>query len=297
MLQGDFSNALKSLYRCREYNSTPEQVIEMCMMIIKIHCLTGTASRAQSYLSKAENSITPNQPQIAAQLKAASALISLGNENYITAAHKFIDVPFLIENSFAEVIVPESISLCGVYCALASFSRMELKTHVLSNRVFKQFLETTPGLNRLVSTFYHCQYSEFLVLLEEWNRKAVLSIYLGSHVTTLSTKIRNRALIQYFNPYLSLSISKMADTFNTNVQELEIELAKLIMDGKINGRIDSHNKILYSTKEDKRTTSFKKAIQIGEEHQQDITSFILRTNLLKHNFVVENPGGFSSLAS
>ena len=36
---------------------------------------------------------------------------------------------------------------------------------------------------------------------------------------------------------------KMAEAFNTTVPALEDELMQLILDGQINARIDSHNKV------------------------------------------------------
>ena len=44
---------------------------------------------------------------------------------------------------------------------------------------------------------------------------------------------RNRGLVQYFSPYLSADLFKMAESFNTNVANLEDELMKLILDGSI----------------------------------------------------------------
>ena len=38
-------------------------------------------------------------------------------------------------------------------------------------------------------------------------------------------------------------MSKMADAFNTTVLALEDELMQLILEGQINARIDSHNKV------------------------------------------------------
>ena len=50
-------------------------------------------------------------------------------------------------------------------------------------------------------------------------------------------------LFQYFSPYLSADMSKMAIAFNTTVLRLEDELMQLILDGQINARIDSHSKV------------------------------------------------------
>jgi len=45
---------------------------------------------------------------------------------------------------------------------------------------------------------------------------------------------------------------------------------------------------LYAAHTDKRSTTFQQALKMGEEHQQDVASFILRANLLKNNFIVEH---------
>ena len=49
---------------------------------------------------------------------------------------------------------------------------------------------------------------------------------------------------QYFSPYLSADMNRMASAFNTTVMALEDELMQLILDGQINARIDSHNKVI-----------------------------------------------------
>ena len=54
---------------------------------------------------------------------------------------------------------------------------------------------------------------------------------------------RNRSLVQYFNPYMSADLKLMASSFNTTVTDLENELMTLILEGQIQARIDSHNKV------------------------------------------------------
>lgn len=49
--------------------------------------------------------------------------------------------------------------------------------------------------------------------------------------------------VQYFSPYVSADMNKMAQAFNTTVAALEDELTQLILEGLINARIDSHSKV------------------------------------------------------
>ena len=46
------------------------------------------------------------------------------------------------------------------------------------------------------------------------------------------------------SPYLSADLRLMASSFNTTVNQLEDELMALILDGQIQARIDSHNKVM-----------------------------------------------------
>lgn len=49
--------------------------------------------------------------------------------------------------------------------------------------------------------------------------------------------------LQYFKPYVSADLQKMAEAFNTSVEQLEVELKKLILDGQMAARIDSHAQV------------------------------------------------------
>lgn len=52
--------------------------------------------------------------------------------------------------------------------------------------------------------------------------------------------------VQYFSPYVSADLNKMANAFNTTVTSLEDELTQLILDGQISARIDSQKKVRLS---------------------------------------------------
>ena len=49
-----------------------------------------------------------------------------------------------------------------------------------------------------------------------------------------------------FSPYMSADLRLMASSFNATVNQLEDELMALILDGQIQARIDSHNKVSHS---------------------------------------------------
>ena len=81
-------------------------------------------------------------------------------------------------------------------------------------------------------------------------------------------QLRNRGIIQYFSPYASADLNKMASSFNKTVPALENELTTLILDGQIQARIDSHNKILYAKNHDQRCVTFEKSLKMGENYER-----------------------------
>jgi COP9 signalosome complex subunit 1 len=61
----------------------------------------------------------------------------------------------------------------------------------------------------------------------------MLDIHLHDHVQTLYDQIRNKALIQYTHPFVSVDLHMMANAFKTTVSGLGKELEALIADNQI----------------------------------------------------------------
>lgn len=185
------------------------------------------------------------------------------------------------------MISPNNVAMYGGLCALATFDRQELQKNVISSSSFKLFLELEPQLRDIVFKFYESKYASCLKLLDEIRDNLLLDMNIAPHVNTLYTKIRNRALIQYFSPYLSADMRKMATAFNRTVEALENEVMQLILDGQIQARIDSHNKILYAKETDQRSSTFERAISMGKKYQRRSRMLVLRAAILKSNIHVK----------
>lgn len=65
------------------------------------------------------------------------------------------------------------------------------------------------------------------------------------------------------------------------------QVMQLILDGQIQARIDSHNKILYAKDADQRGCTFEKAVNIGKEYQRRTRMLILRSAILKNQIHVK----------
>lgn len=290
---GDLSNALKSYSRARDYCTSGKHVVNMCLNVIKVSIYLQNWSHVISYVSKAESTPDFTEVQgkesnqtILTRLKCAAGLAELATKKYKSAAKHFLAAS-LDHTDFPELLSPSNVALYGGLCALATFDRAELQKQVIFSSSFKLFLELEPQLRDIIFKFYESKYASCLRLLDDIRDNLLLDMYLAPHLTALYTMIRNRALIQYFSPYLSADMQKMAAAFNRTVNALEDELMQLILEGQIQARIDSHNKILYAKDVDQRSTTFEKSLAVGKEYQRRTSMLILRAAMLKNQIHVK----------
>lgn len=290
---GDLSNALKCYSRSRDYCTSGKHVVNMCVNVIKVSVYLQNWSHVLSYVSKAENTPDFMESQTkdanlltSTKLKCAAGLAELATRKYKSAAKHFLQAN-LDHCDFPELMSANNVAMYGGLCALATFDRHELQKNVIFSSSFKLFLELEPQLRDIIFKFYESKYASCLKLLDEIKDNLLLDMYIAPHVNTLYTQIRNRALIQYFSPYLSADMHKMATAFNRTVSALEDELMQLILEGQIQARIDSHNKILFAKDVDQRSTTFEKSLQMGKEYQRRTRMLILRAAVLKNKIHVK----------
>jgi len=284
--KGDLNSALKCFVRTRDYCATSKHILVMCLNVIRVSIEMGNFSHVINYVNKAEQTPDMNDKVVSGKIKCSAGLAHLENRKYKVAARKFLETDFELGNNFTDVLSSRDVAIYGGLCALATFDRQELKRKVLDNQVFKNFLELVPQVRGLLNDFYGSRYASCLNYLEQLKNDLLLDLHLHDHVSSLYQQIRNKALIQYFSPFVSVDLGTMAKAFNTDVSGLEKELSALILEGSIQARIDSHNKVLYAKAINQRSSTFDKSIKMGDYYQRNTKAMLLRVNLMKHDFVV-----------
>jgi len=93
-------------------------------------------------------------------------------------------------------------------------------------------------------------------------------------------------MVQYFAPYLSVSLHSMAQAFNTNVDGIQREIAQLVGKQQLDAKIDSHKKVLHVKSSDQRKATYRSSMRISQEFLDTTQALVLRMNLLKHDFGV-----------
>ncbi|KAE9605448.1 putative proteasome component (PCI) domain-containing protein [Lupinus albus] len=279
---GQLGDAFKSYARTRDYCTTSKHIIHMCMSAILVSIEMGQFTHVTSYVGKAEQAPESLDLITVAKLRCAAGLANLEAKKYKLAARKFLEIGSELGSHYNEVIASQDVATYGGLCALATFDRSELKSKVIDNINFRNFLELVPEVRELVNDFYSSHYASCLEYLGNLKANLLLDIHLHDHVETLYDQIRHKALIQYTHPFVSVDLNMMANAFKTSVTGLEKELEALITDNQIQARIDSHNKILYARHADQRNATFQRVLETGRVFDRNVRDMLLRSNLIKH---------------
>ena len=285
--QGDASAALKSFVSSRDYCTTTKHQLQMCTNVIRASLYLEHYGHIESYVSKAQSMMSRDEMSdddsfvVDAQVRCARGLSSLHHRSYKSAACHFLAVP---SNNTAcsinELMSPKDVALYGTVCALASYSRKEVKA-ALSNAPFGEFLEMLPAARDALRSFVSRDFKTCLGILEDIKPRLKIDIYLCSHVAALYKKIRERALVQYVAPYLTVDLTKMASCFRCSCAALEKELVQLVHRDLIKARIDTSERTLHFYKSDERLKAHKRAVKVGETFSSEIGAMLVRMNIMR----------------
>ncbi|KAI8061814.1 26S proteasome subunit RPN7-domain-containing protein [Gilbertella persicaria] len=292
--KGDLPTAMKNYVRTRDYCSTSQNVIDMCFNTIKVYLDDRNYSHVvQTYISRAE--ATPNMPDkvnTLSKLRCCQAISLLGGSDspnrYRAVATALTEVSFESASHVSDIMSANDVAIYGSLCALVSYDRRQFNTHILNNTNFKNFLVVEPSLYELLEAFYKSKYAICFELLEKYKQTLALDIYLASHIQALVQLVREKAMVQYCIPYSMIDMRKMATAFNMDLDALENDLVTLIgKKQKISARIDSHQKILCTKKQEKRSEALERSLLAGDEFDKSSKALLLRLHLLKANLIVK----------
>lgn len=289
---GDLQAAFRTFVRSRDYCSTPKHTITMCLNVLKVAAEMPSWVHAQSYISKAEQ--MPEvalDPTVMGKVQAVDALALLHSRKYKSAARRFTSIGLELGNSFSEVITAQDIATYGTLLSLATLDRNELNSKINNSVSFRQYLDLTPRIREVAKFFYSCQYAQCFKLLDSLIPSLKMDLHLAEHISWINVQIRQNAIQGYVSPFSSVNLTSMAAAFNTDVKSLEREIAGLIMDGKVQARIDSESKVLFAKKPDPRLETQKQVLEAGEAYLRDTKALLIRASIIKNDLIQRQRNG------
>ncbi|KDR76888.1 hypothetical protein GALMADRAFT_245996 [Galerina marginata CBS 339.88] len=319
---GDYGTSLKHYTKSREFCTTSQHVLDMCMSILELLIEQRNYSHLTTYVFKADAALdaataatapppasttgapTPTvtagakkksaeRDNVQAKLDLATALSHLGQGNYEKAAHSFLKIgPTKDLGEWAgKLIAPGDIAIYGTLCALATFSRSAVKSRILENSIFGAYIEQEQYIRELIEAYMNSNFKTVLELLNRYSTRHYADIHISQHVHDLTSLIRNSAVVLYFQPFASIKLDRMSAAFGWTIEEVEYHVVNLIQAGDIQGRVDSQNKILKAKKTDYRDELFARTIKAGAEIQAANRKLLLRMRLQQADLIVKPPKG------
>eukprot|EP00755_Sulcionema_specki_P033627 Sspe_Gene.101188::Locus_75782_Transcript_1_1_Confidence_1.000_Length_1410::g.101188::m.101188/K12175/GPS1, COPS1, CSN1; COP9 signalosome complex subunit 1 len=288
--KGDLGQSIRYYIRSREYCQSPKDILSMCLSVI-LSCIEHKAvETVTQHVTSAERNGDAGKDKVSlGMVRVASALMLLETRKYRAAAKKLLEIPHELGTNYSQVVSPGDIAVMAGLLAMATFDRNELKTNVLDNNNFRNFLEYAPDMQDILRDFYNSKYA-CLKVLEGMKDKLLLDFFLFPHVSTLLEQTWQRAVKRYTSPFLTVDMSKMAVAFNTQITSLEESVAKLIADRQINARIDSAEKVLYARRDNLRQATFVKALEASEKFLAETEGKLRRINMIHNNFCHRGTG-------
>ena len=160
---GNFNTAISRYIEAKSYAGDTKMLLDINLKIMITSIKSGQFGHVKSEASHAlasEDIFKDNK--FKSKVLCCLALYNLYNGRYDMAVHNLIDCHFSVYNQFPQILSGADIALYGGLCALASFSRIQLKKRVLDNTEFKRFLELQPKVGALIQGFYDSEYGKVM---------------------------------------------------------------------------------------------------------------------------------------
>lgn len=230
---------------------------------------------------------------LAAKLRASQGLVALAEGHFEGAARELLALPQRLGGTFSAVAHIEELALVGGLCALATYSRDELRSRLLGEPGPRALLEMVPQLRDAVQAFVSSRYAACLEGLGRLATDALRGdLFLGPHADRLLSAVRRRALTQYLTPYTAVDLTVMAAAFRVPVPVLEAEIAELIVGEGLKARLDSERKLLLQHTTDTRADALAAATAAARAFGAEARMLLLRASMeMEGLFVGSSAGG------
>lgn len=306
---GSFESSLRHLTKSREYCSTAQDMLEMCLSVLELLLEQRSFSHLSTYVFKAESALDgigtsvhssttlgvgssgagskkiDLHQAVEAKLALCTALSHLANGNYTKATHDFLQPmsAALLAPWTGTIVSVGDIAVYATLCALATLGRSELKARVIES---EGLAGEGDGMKELLDAWMASNFRTVLGLLDKYSARHYLDPLLGPHVLSLTAQIRARAVVLYFQPFATIRLERMSTAFGWTVEDTEREVVALIQRGDILGRVDSQNKILRARSTNPRAQLYAHALKSGAEMRSATNKLLLRLQLQQANLVV-----------
>lgn len=279
---GDMASTMKTLQRAKEISITADQQFDLFSLMALTSLFKKNISFAQNNAQKIIllAGITDKQTVTA---RVIMGLCNLENSNYKQATEYFLGLNG--ENN-KELASNSDLAVYIVLGCLASMDRKEIKSDVVQSKSFLVFSEDEPKLVELLDSFLSCKFSRVVQILEDIKSQYVQDYFIGKSVHSIGEEIKNRCMIQFLKAFRRIKISDLAINFEMTEKTVEEKIAKLIIDGKVDARIDAHQKIVRAREIDQKHKMHKSILNTAADFIKTANLILLKTSIIQEDILV-----------
>ncbi|WWD04033.1 hypothetical protein V865_002096 [Kwoniella europaea PYCC6329] len=322
---GNSSSAMKNYGAVREYSTSPQHHVDLGVGIVETLLAFNLPATLPGHISKLEATLdrlhppptsSKNQAEAAnvtasdirerrenelrslsvrksvmIRIKIAKGLVALYNREWAKAARELLGVQEDCGGQAdfeGKAISTSDIGLIVTFCTLANGDRDQIRRVLLENPNYKsQIDDSNSWLIDLINSFVDADYGQVMRLLYKSEPILLLNPFLSAHTTTLIDLIQTKCILQYVQPFSSIRIQTMANSFGLTEEQM-LGLVEGLVEGKeIRGKIDLIDHVIQMTEPDYRNEMFKNAYQVGKKVSEVTQSAILRMKMIEAGLIVD----------
>ena len=227
------------------------------------------------------------------KLKCARGIAYLNKNDYYHAATSFLSIAQIdFNNQYNSVLCAEDIALYGGILGLIVLDRNKIEA-LLDVEAWRERLELVPNLQDAIKCYMKADYGGCLRLMDPIKDLLIQDLFLNQHVDSLWKMMREKCILQYFQPYSSVSLITMKDSFGfANVDEVEDIVSSLIESKRLVGaKIDGVNRTLTRItakgfERMRRQMMMKRVNVMGDRLINEVEDAVLRMSCVENNIVV-----------
>ncbi|WWC73396.1 uncharacterized protein I206_107363 [Kwoniella pini CBS 10737] len=322
---GNSQAAMKHFGAVREYSTSSQHHVDLGVGIIETllafnqpHTLPGHISKLEATLDRLHPPIITNKFQAEAanvtasdirerraaeaksqavrrtvmvRIRVAKGLVALYNKEWSKAATELSAIGEEeggLGDFEGKAISSADLALIITFTTLASSNRDKIRRVLLEQPSFKaQVDDSNSWLMELIRSFVDAKYGEVMKLLYASEPTLLLNPFISSHTSKLLELIQTRCILQYVQPFSTIQIPVMGNSFGLTPAEMLELLERLVEGGEIKGKIDLIDQVLVMKEPDYRGDLYTNAFKVGEKASQVTQSAIFRMKMVEAGIVVD----------
>jgi len=289
----DQADTAQSHYlRVRDYCLGVNQILTMCLDVAKSSFEMGNYPSALSFYTKGQAKLEGDEG-IRHRLELYGGLSHLAAEDYRSAALCFLRISFNCASEWTEAATAADICVYAVVCALATFSRKDLREKILDSPSFREYSDEIPQLREAVELFHRAHYKEALAIVEGMKPMLGLDLYMRNHVANLYKKIRAKGVELFVKPYNFISIPDIATEFGVTAEEMHEEVVHMIENKQISAKVDDLENALVLEDVDDDLAVLEDVTDTIDGAAMRMKAGLVRLLLLRENFEFSEGKGLS----